>query len=74
MQAVSVPRSQTKIFYGWWVVAGAFAVLFMGFGAAYTFGSFFHSLHDEFGATRREISLVFSLTAFPYPAQPCHNI
>jgi hypothetical protein len=29
MQAVSVLRSQTKIFYGWWVVAGAFAVMFM---------------------------------------------
>ena len=66
MQVVSVSRSPTKIFYGWWVVAGAFAVMFMGFGAAYTFGSFFHSLHDEFGATRREVSLVFSLTAFLY--------
>src|SRR5262245_1560758 len=40
--------------------------MFMGFGAAYCFGSFFHSLHDEFGATRREVSLVFSLTAFLY--------
>ena len=66
MQVVSVSRFPTKIFYGWWVVAGAFAVMFMGFGAAYTFGSFFHSLHDEFGATRREVSLVFSLTAFLY--------
>jgi len=38
----------------------------MGFGAAYTFGAFFHPLQDEFGATRREISLVFALTGFLY--------
>jgi MFS family permease len=63
--ALPFPSSQ-KIFYGWWVVTGAFLVMFMGFGAAYSFGPFFHALHDEFGATRREISLVFSLTAFLY--------
>jgi MFS family permease len=64
--AAQILRSRPDVFYGWWVVAGVFAVLFMGFGAAYTFGSFFHSLHDEFGASRREVSLVFSLTAFLY--------
>jgi hypothetical protein len=30
MQAVSVLRSQTKIFYDWWVMARAFAVMFRG--------------------------------------------
>lgn len=64
--ATAVSREQSGVFYGWWIVAGAFAVRFMGFGAAYAFGAFFHSLHDEFGATRQEISLVFSLTAFLY--------
>src|SRR5687767_2462320 len=54
------------IFYGWAVVAGAFVVMLMGFGAAYSFGAFFHSLRDEFGATRREISLIFALTACIY--------
>jgi MFS family permease len=63
--ALPSPSAQ-KIFYGWWVVVGAFIVMFMGFGAAYCFGSFFHALRDEFGATRREVSLVFSLTAFLY--------
>ena len=29
MQEVSVPLLQTKNFYGWWVVAGAFAFMFM---------------------------------------------
>ena len=56
----------SSFFYGWVVVAGVFVVLFMGFGAAYSFGAFFHSLRDEFGATRREVSLVFALTGFVY--------
>ena len=35
------------IFYGWFVVAAAFAVTFIGFGSAYTFSSFVASLaHD----------------------------
>lgn len=53
-------------FYGWVVVAGAFIVMFMGFGAAYSFGAFFVPLRDEFGATRREVSLIFSITSFIY--------
>ena len=51
---------------GWTVVAATFIVLFAGFGAAYTFSAFFPSLEREFGATRAEISLVFSLAAFLY--------
>ncbi|MGH2603780.1 MAG: MFS transporter, partial [Dehalococcoidia bacterium] len=54
----------SSLFYGWVVVGGAFVVMLMGFGAAYTFGAFFHPLQDEFGATRREVSLVFALTGF----------
>ncbi len=48
------------------VVAGAFAVLFVGFGVAYSFAAFFHSLRDEFEATRGDISLVFAITGFLY--------
>jgi MFS family permease len=56
----------SSLFHGWIVVAGAFLVMFMGFGAAYSFGAFFESLRDEFGATRQQVSLVFALTAFLY--------
>jgi MFS family permease len=59
-------RSRSGVFYGWWVVAGTCAILFVGFGAVYAFGAFFRSLRDEFGATRQEISLVFALTGFLY--------
>jgi MFS family permease len=63
--SVLSPQS-SSLFHGWVVVGGAFVVMLMGFGAAYTFGAFFHPLQDEFGATRREISLVFALTGFLY--------
>lgn len=55
-----------RFFRGWVVVGGAFGVLFVGFGVAYSFAAFFHSLRDEFDATRGDISLVFALTGFLY--------
>ncbi|WP_315835715.1 MFS transporter [Bradyrhizobium prioriisuperbiae] len=54
------------IFYGWFIVASAFAVTFMGFGSAYTFSAFVDSLQREFGASRGSVSLVFSLAGFLY--------
>ncbi len=59
-------ETRPGLFYGWVVVGATFAVLFISFGAAYTFGSFFSSLRDQFGATREEVALVFSLTGFIY--------
>lgn len=55
-----------RIFYGWFVVAAAFAVTFVGFGSAYTFGAFVPSLQTEFSASRGSVSLVFSLAGFLY--------
>jgi MFS transporter, OFA family, oxalate/formate antiporter len=60
--AASAPR----IFHGWLVVAGAFAVTFVGFGSAYTFSAFVESLQRDFGASRGSVSLVFSLAGFLY--------
>jgi MFS family permease len=48
------------------VVAGAFAVTFVGFGCAYTFSAFLPSLQHDFAASRGSISLVFSLAGFLY--------
>ena len=55
-----------RIFHGWFVVAAAFAVMFVGFGCAYTFSTFVDSLQKEFGASRGSVSLVFSLAGFLY--------
>jgi MFS transporter, OFA family, oxalate/formate antiporter len=62
----SAVRSNPRIFYGWFVVAGTFAVTFVGFGSAYTFSAFLPSLQHDFAASRGAISLVFSLAGFLY--------
>ncbi|MET3376575.1 MFS family permease [Variovorax boronicumulans] len=60
----AIPRH--RFFHGWLVVAGAFAVMFVGFGCAYTFSAFLDALQRDFGASRGEVSLVFSLAGFLY--------
>jgi MFS family permease len=49
--------------YGWVVVLCAFALMFTGFGIAYSFAAFFQAFQAEFGAPRAHVSLVFSLCA-----------
>src|SRR5437879_8371810 len=63
---LSTPGAERRIFYGWWVVAAAFAITFLGFGSAYTFSAFLESLQRDFGASRGSVSLVFSLAGFLY--------
>ena len=58
--------SRARIFHGWLVVAGAFAVMFVGFGCAYTFSVFVESLQNSFHASLGSVSLVFSLAGFLY--------
>lgn len=55
------PKQSFVLFYGWFVVAAAFVITFVGFGSAYTFSSFLQPLQEEFGASRGSVSLVFSL-------------
>jgi MFS transporter, OFA family, oxalate/formate antiporter len=55
-----------RIFHGWWVVAAAFAITFLGFGSAYTFSAFLEQLQHDFDASRGSVSLVFSLAGFLY--------
>lgn len=63
MTSTSIP---TRFFYGWAIVASAFAVTLLGFGSAYTFSAFLKPLEQEFGASRGEVSLVFALAGFLY--------
>jgi hypothetical protein len=58
--------SHPRIFQGWFVVAAAFAVTFVGFGSAYTFSAFVEPLQRDFSASRGSVSLVFSLAGFLY--------
>lgn len=50
--------------YGWVVVAAAFALMLVGFSAAYSFAAFFSAFEAQFGASRGHIALVFSIAAF----------
>ena len=36
--------SRSPLFYGWVVVAGAFIIMGVGFGAAYAFAAFFGAI------------------------------
>ena len=58
--------SQPRVFYGWFVVAAAFAITFVGFGSAYTFSAFVGPLEHEFAASRGSVALTFSLAGFLY--------
>ena len=53
-------------FYGWVVVGATSSVLFMAYGAQFSFGVFFSALLEEFGWSRAALSGVFSLYAFGY--------
>jgi MFS family permease len=66
VMASSPALPHPRLFYGWFVVAAAFAVTFVGFGSAYTFSTFVASLQTEFAASRGSVSLVFSLAGFLY--------
>lgn len=66
MSSKSPTLSSPRVFYGWYVVAAAFAITFVGFGSAYTFSAFVESLQKDFAASRGSVSLVFSLAGFLY--------
>jgi MFS family permease len=51
---------------GWSVVAGAFGVMFAGFGCAYSFSAFFTPLQEAFATSRAALSWIFSTAVFLY--------
>ena len=51
---------------GWLVATATFVSTFTVFGVAYSFGSFFRPMADEFDADRGTIALVFSITTLLY--------
>jgi OFA family oxalate/formate antiporter-like MFS transporter len=58
--------ANSRLFHGWFVVAAAFTVTCLGFGAAYSFSAFVEPLQKDFAASRGSVSLVFSLAGFLY--------
>ncbi len=52
------------LFRGWLVVAGAFVVQLVGYGAAYSFAAFAEDLERAFGASRTSVSAVYAICGF----------
>lgn len=52
------------MFYGWYVVAATFVILFAGFGAVYSFGAFVLPLGTEFTVGRAGVASIFSSAVF----------
>jgi MFS family permease len=48
-----------RLFYGWYIVAASFVILFFNSGARYAFGVMFKPIINEFGWSRGAVSLVF---------------
>lgn len=64
MNLNQTPR-QSRVFYGWYVLAASFLVLFLSSGARFTIGIAFKALIAEFGWSRSAVSLsVFFNMAF----------
>jgi sugar phosphate permease len=60
-------EAKRKIYYGWWIVAASFVVIFFGTGIGfYSFGVFMKPLEAEFGWTRERISMGVALWAVVY--------
>jgi MFS family permease len=55
-----------SVYYGWIIVTCVFILLFLAFGTAFSFTTFFESLQDEFQTSRGPTSLVFSIAGFLY--------
>lgn len=60
LPAAAAALRAARIAPGWSVVAGAFLVLMVGYGAAYSFAAFAGPLAAEFGVTHARLSLVYA--------------
>ena len=61
---MNMPQAEKKFFHGWWIIFVAGIGLFMGYGpiVSFTFGVFLKPLITEFGWSRGQVSLAFSLS------------
>ena len=53
---------RTKIYYGWYVVAGCGLVVFGVLGMQFSFGVFLKPMTEDFGWSRATLSLAFGIT------------
>ena len=65
-------QTSGKVFHGWWVVLVAGVGLSLSYGPIIvtTFGVFLKPLSQEFGWSRAEVSLAFSLSILAMTVEP----
>ena len=61
MKHLNKSQHMKGIFYGWYIVASAFVILFFNAGARFSFGVMFKPMIADFGWSRGLLSLVFFL-------------
>ena len=55
-------RHPRSVYYGWWLLAGSVAAMALGSGVSFwSFGLYVEPFEDEFGWSRAEVSLAFSI-------------
>ena len=61
--AAAALRHPRQVYYGWWLLAGSVLAMALGSGVSFwAFGLFIEPFEDEFGWSRAEISLAFSIS------------
>jgi len=55
-----------RIYYGWFILAIAFLTATIGYSMRYSFAVFYAEILDEFGWTRAETALAYSLNLLVY--------
>lgn len=60
------PVKKNRLFWGWYVVAGAFLLMVVNYGARYSFGIFVQPLTLENGWSRSAVSLAASINLLVY--------
>jgi MFS family permease len=59
-------KENQKLFWGWYIVAGAFALMALNYGARYSFGIFVQPLTADSGWSRSAVSLAASINLLVY--------
>lgn len=57
---------RARIFHGWFIVAAAFAILFLAYGLQFSYGVFAAALSADLGWRRADTALPYSIYVFVY--------
>ncbi len=65
---MSESASPKKIYYGWYILAACFFMMFLGMATRNSFGLFLKPMIEDFGLSRAALSLPFSLSLILFGA------